>query len=143
MYYVSFAILGLFSVALLMPGIYNLYIGLLCRKEENLYWTLGKCIYRKTLRNVYERGTWQRKKLDHYTHFIYEYTVDGKTYKLQGSLGVAPGKLPECPRVIYLRKNPKFAKIQGVWDFHALPMGLLMTFGGLFFGTFAVFSLFV
>ena len=143
MKYISFAILALFAAGFLIPGLYHIYIGLLCRKEENLHWALGKRVSTKTVRNVYEPGTWKRKKLPHYTHFTYEYTVEGRTYTLGGSLGVAPGKLPASPRVIYLKKHPKVSKIEGIWDFHALPMGLFMTFGGLFFGIIALLSLFV
>ena len=143
MKYVSMGISSLFTAAFLIPGLYNIYIGLLCRRKENLHWALGKRVSTKTVRNVYESGTWQRKKLDHYTHFAYEYTVEGKTYTLRGALGVAPGKLPNTPRIIYLKKSPRFAKITGVWDFYALPMGLFMTFGGLFFGVLALLSLFV
>ena len=143
MKYVSFGILAFFSVIFMIPGFYHIYIGILCRREENLHWTLGKRVSTETVRNVYEPGTWQRKKLDHYTRFAYEYTVEGKTYTLRGASGVAPGKLPNTPRIIYLKKSPRFAKIKGVWDFQALPMGLFMTFGGLLFGTIAVLSLFV
>ena len=143
MQYFGFAFMTVLSVVYLIPGIYQIYIGILCKNEENLHFTLGRRVSTKTVRNVYEPGTWKRKKLPHYTHFTYEYAVDGKTYRLQGSAGVAPGKLPGCPRVIYLKKHPKFSKIQGVWDFHALPMGIFMTVGGLFFGSIAVLSLFI
>lgn len=143
MHYEGVVAMLLFSAAFLLYGGYNIHIGLLCRKEENLHWALGKRVSTKTVRNVYEPGTWKRKKLPHYTHFTYEYTVEGKTYTLQGSLGVAPGKLPNAPRVIYLKKHPKVSKIEGIWDFHALPMGLFLTFGGLFFGIIAVLSLFI
>lgn len=143
MQYFGFAFMAVLSVVYLIPGIYRIYIGILCKNEENLHFTLGRRISTKTHRNVYEPGTWKRKKLDHYTHFTYEYTVEGKTYTLRGASGVALGKLPQTPRVIYLKKHPKFAKIKGVWEFHALPMGLFMTFGGLFFGVMAIFSLFV
>ena len=143
MKYVSFGILVIFAAVFLIPGVYHIYIGLLCRKEENLHWTLGKRVYTKNHKNVYEPGTWQRKKLAHYTHFAYEYTVDGKAYTLQGASAVAPGRLPNTPRIIYLKKSPRFAKIKGVWDFQALPMGLFMTFGGFFFGSVAILSLFL
>jgi hypothetical protein len=141
MQYFGFAFMTVLSAVFLVPGVYHLYMGILCRREENLHWTLGRRVSTKTVRNVYEPGTWQRKKLPHYTHFTYEYTVEGKIYKLQGSAGIAPGKLPVCPRVVYLKTNPKFAKIQDVWAFHALPMGLFMTSGGLFFAGVATLSL--
>ena len=143
MKYVSFGILVLFAAVMLIPGLYHIYIGTLCWKEENLCRTIGKRVFTKTHRNVYEPGTWKRKKLPHYTHFTYEYLVAGKTYTLQGSAGVAPGKLPNCPSVIYLKKYPKFAKIDGVWDFHAWQMGIFMTVSGLFFASVAILSLFL
>ena len=143
MQYFGFVFMAVLSAVYLIPGVYRIYVGLLCRKEENLHWTLGRRVSTKTVRNVYEPGTWQRKKLPHYTHFTYEYTVDGKTYTLQGSAGIAPGKLPNAPRVIYLKKHPKFSKIQGVWDFQALPVGLFMTFGGLLFAGVAILALFL
>ena len=143
MKYILFALLAAVSVGFLIPGIFQIYIGLLCRKEENLHWVPGKRVHANTARNVYEPGTWQRKKLDHYTNFIYEYTVAGKTYTLRGGAGVAPGKLPKSPRVIYLKKHPCFAKIQGVWDFHALFMGGFLVFGGVLFGFCSLLALFV
>ena len=143
MKYILFALLATVSTSFLIPGIFQIYIGLLCRKEENLHWVLGKRVHTKTVRNIYELGSWQRKKLDHYTNFVYEYTVEGKTYNLRGGVGVAPGKLPKCPRVIYLKKRPRFAKIQGIWDFHALSMGGFLVFGGMLFGFCSILALFV
>ena len=139
--YFAFGILACFAAVCLIPGIHRLYIGILCRKEENLHWVLGTLISTKDHRNVYEPGTWQTKKLAHYTHFEYAYCVDGKKYALRGALGVAPGMLPKCPRITYLRQSPRYAKINGVWEFHELPMGLFLTSGGLFFTVFAIIAL--
>lgn len=102
-----------FSWAMLFLGLYYVGLAVFFAFPKTRGVTLGKLDSTKHKKNVRMRNTPYKSHetvvVPHYTRFVYTYTVAGKTYRISGAARKTPKQLPYSPRIVYLKKCPRYA----------------------------------
>ena len=95
------------GAALILIGLFFLWLALWGRKPENLVETVGALTRRQHFKNVQLR----RRRDKNLTDYTYSYTVGGRTYRLSGTQWIHPRKLFKKTTIVYLKGFPRVAYI--------------------------------
>lgn len=100
------------GIALLCLSLYLLYVTLGFRKGKTAKCKgyLEEVTHRK---NVY-RGRSQGGFYKNYVWYVYVYKVNGKKYRISGGVPGVKGNLSNTVTVVYQKRNPKFAHLDGM-----------------------------
>lgn len=120
------------SWIMLFLGIYYIAVAVVFCFPQNRAATVGKLIRTNHTKNVRVRKSPTKTVVaPHSTKFVYSYTVGTRTYYVSGSALKTPKQLPNCPRIVYMKKIPRYAFVSKLTGFQRPWWGAFLIFTSL------------